>query len=147
MLVSVEWLNNNLKDVKVVEIGYNPQINYYEGHIPGAVLINWRDFLDDNSRDFASPGKLSKVLGNAGINNDDLIVLYSEMNNRYAFYVYWILKAYGHSNLAILNGGIYKWLKEGYPIESDGIVVNKKSEYKARKPDWSSRIFSMGVIV
>ncbi|QXJ29595.1 sulfurtransferase [Saccharolobus shibatae] len=139
MLVSIEWLYNNLKDVKVVEIDYNPQISYYEGHIPGAVLINWRDFLSDNSRDFASPEKLSKVLGNAGINNDDLIVLYSDMNNRYAFYAYWILKAYGHSNLAILNGGIYKWLRENYPIDNDAVVV-RRSEYKASKPDWSSRI-------
>ncbi|QGA69359.1 sulfurtransferase [Sulfolobus sp. E11-6] len=139
MLVSVEWLYNNLKDVKVVEVGYNPQINYYEGHIPGAVLINWKDFLSDSSREFASPEKLSKVLGNAGISNDDLIVLYSDMNNRYAFYAYWILKAYGHRNLAILNGGIYKWMKENYPIENDAVMV-KRSEYKAKKPDWSARI-------
>ncbi|QPG51190.1 sulfurtransferase [Saccharolobus solfataricus] len=139
MLVSAEWLYNNLKDVKIVEVDYNPQINYNEGHIPGAVLINWRDLLSDFSRDFADPEKLSKVLGRVGISNNDFIVLYSDMNNRYAFYTYWILKAYGHSYLAILNGGIYKWLRENYPIENKVVSV-KRSEYRAGKPNWSSRI-------
>ncbi|WP_338601826.1 sulfurtransferase [Sulfolobus tengchongensis] len=139
MLIDAEWLYKNLKDVKIVEVDFNPKISYYEGHIPSAVLINWRDFLNDSSRDFASPEKLSKILGNAGISEEDFVVLYSDMNNRYAFYAYWVLKAYGHSNLGILNGGIYKWLKDGYPIESDNVMV-KKREYKAKKPDWSSRI-------
>lgn len=139
MLVSVKWLYENLKDVKLVEVNYNPEINYFEAHIPNAFLLRWKDLLHDRIRDFAPPEKINRVLGHLGINKDDFIILYGDEGNRYAFYAYWVLKAYGHENLGILNGGIYKWIREEYPITSE-IPTTSKCEYAVRDVDWSSRI-------
>lgn len=139
MLVNSEWLYKNMKDVKIVEVNFDPLLNYYEGHIPNAVLLKWKDLLHDHIRDFAPPEKISKVLGNLGISKNDFIVLYSDTGNRYAFYTYWLLKAYGHEYVAILDGGLYKWLKDDLPIE-DKIPIIPYSEYHVDKVDWSNRI-------
>ncbi|QIW24701.1 sulfurtransferase [Sulfolobus sp. S-194] len=141
MLVSVKWLYENLNEVKILEIDFDPDINYYEGHIPNALLLPWKSLLHDKIRDFTPPEKFSKVLGNLGISENDFVVLYSDMGNRYAFYTYWLMKAYGHENVAILNGGIYKWLKEGYPVENKATLPSEKSNYIVKRVDWSSRIF------
>ncbi|MFP3202891.1 MAG: rhodanese-like domain-containing protein [Sulfolobus sp.] len=114
MLVSVEWLRENLKDVKTIEVKYE-----LDGlpHIPTARLLHWKSILHPLKRDFAPREIISEVLSKLGISNDDTIILYSDLGNRYAFYAYWLLKAYGHEDVRILDGGIYKWLKEGLNLK------------------------------
>jgi len=140
MLVTSRWLYDNLNDVKVIEVNYTPEINYFESHIPSALLLEWKDLLHDKIRDFAPPDKISKVLGRLGISKDDTIVLYSDEGNRYAFYAYWVLKAYGHENVNVLDGGIYKWTKDQYPLTSE-VPDPQRLDYVISKVDWSSRIF------
>jgi thiosulfate/3-mercaptopyruvate sulfurtransferase len=137
MLVSVEWLRENLKDVKTIEVKYE-----LDGlpHIPTARLLHWKSILHPLKRDFAPREIISEVLSKLGISNDDTIILYSDLGNRYAFYAYWLLKAYGHEDVRILDGGIYKWLKEGFELE-DEVKEFEKSVYVAKDPDWSNRIY------
>ncbi len=44
VLVSTQWINDHLNDpkVRIVEVDYNPATSYMLGHIPGAVLFNWK---------------------------------------------------------------------------------------------------------
>ena len=54
VLASTDWVQEHHKDtnVRIVEVDYDPTSNYNQGHIPGAVLFDWKSDLNDQvSRD------------------------------------------------------------------------------------------------
>ena len=44
VLVDTQWVEEHVKDSKVrtAEVDYDPKANYQLGHVPGAVLFDWR---------------------------------------------------------------------------------------------------------
>ena len=133
VLVETGWVAANLgrPGVKLVEVDVDVNA-YSEGHTPGAVGFNWTSQLQDQvRRDLISQGDLEKLLGDAGIGNDDLIVLYGDNNNWFAAYAYWVLKIYGHEHVQLMDGGRKKWLAEGRPTTQEVAAVQPKV-YKAR---------------
>jgi 3-mercaptopyruvate sulfurtransferase SseA len=44
VLVSTDWVAQHLQDpqVRIVEVDYDPSSAYELGHIPGAVLVDWK---------------------------------------------------------------------------------------------------------
>jgi thiosulfate/3-mercaptopyruvate sulfurtransferase len=48
VLVSSEWVQTHLNDpkVRVVEVDYDPVANYQLGHVPGAILFDWKKDLN-----------------------------------------------------------------------------------------------------
>jgi thiosulfate/3-mercaptopyruvate sulfurtransferase len=84
VLVTTQWVGTNLKDpkVRIAEVDYDPTSNYDQGHIPGAVLFDWKKDLNDPlPRDILSKAQLEELLGRNGITNDTSIVLYGDFNN------------------------------------------------------------------
>lgn len=121
-LVSTEWVSGNLnnKSVRFVEVDYDPVPNYNQGHIPGAVLFDWKKDLNDPlTRDLLSRKQLEELLGRSGIDNKTTIVLYGDFNNWFAAYAFWDLLYYGVENLKLMNGGRKKWLAEDREISKD----------------------------
>jgi thiosulfate/3-mercaptopyruvate sulfurtransferase len=60
-LVDTNWVEQHLKDpnVRVAEVDYDPAANYATGHVPGAVLLDWRkDMNDVIQRDIVRKDKL-----------------------------------------------------------------------------------------
>ena len=41
------------------------------------------------------------------------IVFYGDNNNWFAAYAYWVARMYGHTDVALMNGGRKKWEAEG----------------------------------
>ena len=72
-----------------------------------------------------------------GINNDSAIVVYDDKGIYSSARVWWMFKAFGFNNIAVLNGGFPAWLKAGYatenmkPYEGKGgnFVANLQSGY------------------
>src|SRR5688572_21779908 len=97
VLVSTDWVAQHQNDpgVKLVEVDVDTSA-YDEGHIAGAVGFNWTSQLQDQvQRDVITKENLEKLLSEAGISNDDTIVLYGDNNNWFAAYAYWVLEMYG----------------------------------------------------
>ncbi|MEX0750906.1 MAG: sulfurtransferase [Dehalococcoidia bacterium] len=135
VLVSTEWVADNLKNpkVKLIEVDVDTS-QYDEGHAPGAVGFNWTSQLQDQTRrDIISKGQLEQLLSNAGVSNDDTIVLYGDNNNWFAAYAYWLLEMYGHKDLKLMDGGRKKWVDENRETTKDGASPQKAS-YKAQEP-------------
>jgi thiosulfate/3-mercaptopyruvate sulfurtransferase len=111
VLVTTEWLADNLENDSIVVVEVDEDVSAYEkGHIPGAVALNWEtDLHDSPRREFVSADGLAKLLGDNGISNNHTIVLYSGMNNWFATYAYWLFKYRGVENVKLLNGGRKKW--------------------------------------
>ena len=126
VLVSTEWAENNLDTAGVVFVEVDENTSAYddEGHIPGAVKLDWRDDLQDSvKRDFVDQQQFSKLLSDKGISNDDTVVLYGGNNNWFAAYAYWYFKLYGHQDVKLLDGGRKKWELEKRPVATNPVAV------------------------
>ena len=140
VLVSTQWVAEHGNDpgVKLVEVDVDTSA-YDEGHIAGAVGFNWTSQLQDQTRrDIISKEDLEKLLSEAGISNDDTIVLYGDNNNWFAAYAFWVLEMYGHQKLKLMDGGRKKWLDEGRPTTKD-VPTPQKTDYKASEPNLELR--------
>jgi thiosulfate/3-mercaptopyruvate sulfurtransferase len=142
-LVDTEWVLQNHKDpkVRIVEVDYDPTLNYNQGHIPGAVLFDWkRDLNDQVNRDILSKEQLEELLGKNGVKKDTSLVLYGDFNNWFAAYAFWDLKYYFVDNIRLMNGGRKKWLLEDKPLTKD-IPTYARVKYVASWPDDTIRVF------
>ena len=120
VLVSTQWVHEHLNDpkIRIVEVDYDPTANYQLGHIPGAVLFDWRKDLNHSlQRDILTKEQLEELFSRNGIVNDTKIVLYGDFNNWFAAYAFWDLQYYGVKNTVLLNGGRKKWIDEDKPCE------------------------------
>lgn len=143
VLVETDWVQNNINDasVRIVEVDYDPTANYLQGHIPNAVLFDWRkDMNDQITRDILSKQQLEELLSRNGISNDTTIVLYGDFNNWFAAYAFWTLKYYGVEKVKLMNGGRKKWLLEDRPLTKE-IPTFPRAVFKAKDPDDTIRVF------
>ncbi len=140
VLVSTQWVADHLNDAKVKLIEVDVDTTAYdEGHIEGAVGFNWTSQLQDQlRRDIASKEQIEQLLGDAGVSNEDTVVLFGDNNNWFAAYAYWLLQMYGHQSLKLMDGGRKKWLDENRPTTKD-VPRPSATSYRASGPDLSLR--------
>lgn len=145
-IIDPEWLEQNLDRVKVVEVDYDPATAYNIGHIPGALLIDWRKDLNKYpERDIIDREGFETLLSRLGVSNTDTVILYGDYNNWFAAFAYWIFKIYGHEDVKILNGGRKKWIELGKPLTKE-VPQPKQSTYRAAKVDLTLRASFLDVL-
>ena len=94
-------------------------------HISGSLTISYEDFMEDQKP--KSVEKITEILGQAGITENDSLVLYGEClpcggGPSASAYVYWIMKSLGHEKVRVLNGYVRDWKEKGLPVSSSAIV-------------------------
>jgi thiosulfate/3-mercaptopyruvate sulfurtransferase len=149
VLVETDWIANTYKsgEYKLIEIDVDTEA-YNQGHIPGAIGFNWQTQLEDTvRRDVPTKEQWESLLSNAGISNNDTLVLYGDNNNWFATFGYWLFLIYGHdrSKLKLINGGRKKWVAEGREMTSD-VPSYAKTTYTASEPNWGLRAFRDDVL-
>ena len=98
------------------------------GHIPGAIFL-------DMDEDLSAPGggrglpagrhpwpgedKVAAVMGAAGIGPGVRVVAYDDNSGGSAARLWYLLRAHGHDDVAVLDGGIAKWTAEGRPLSTE----------------------------
>jgi thiosulfate/3-mercaptopyruvate sulfurtransferase len=125
VLVDTQWVEEHLDDkqVRIVEVDYDPKSNYKLGHIPTSILIDWRkDVNDPITRDILSIYNFQTLLQINGINNNTTVILYGDFNNWFAAFAFWVFKYYRYNDVRLLDGGRKKWLEQDRPISKE--VVN-----------------------
>ncbi|OBB27759.1 thiosulfate sulfurtransferase [Mycolicibacterium peregrinum] len=148
VLVSTEWAGNNLDTPGVVFVEVDENTSAYddEGHIPGAIKLDWKDDLQDAvKRDFIDQQQFSKLLSDKGIGNDDTVILYGGNNNWFAAYAYWYFKLYGHADVKLLDGGRKRWELDARPLVKDA-VSRPATSYAAQPLDNNIRAYRDDVI-
>ena len=146
-LVSTQWAADHLNDanVRLLEVDVDTSA-YGQGHIQGAIGINWTTQLGDPiRRDIPSKEAWEKLLSESGVSNDTRLIFYGDNNNWFAAFAYWVSKIYGHQNAALMNGGRKKWELENRPLTTDAASASRAS-YSARQPDSSLRAFLRDVL-
>ena len=143
VLVDTQWAEEHLKDpkVRIAEVDYDSKANYELGHIPGAVLFDWKNDINDPiTRNVLSKESCQNLLQNAGINNDTTLLLYGDFNNWFAAFAFWVLKYYGYKDVRLINGGRKKWLQEDRALTKD-VPNYSKGNFAANEPDSNIRVF------
>jgi thiosulfate/3-mercaptopyruvate sulfurtransferase len=135
-LVSTEWLAQRLGQLhlKILDgswylpaAGRDPPSEYAAAHIPGAIFFDL-----DASSDSAStlPHMLptapafARRMSDLGIDDADDLVIYDGSGvNLSAARVWWMFRVFGHSRVAVLDGGFAKWRAEGRPVEGGPVQL------------------------
>ncbi|MCK9621381.1 MAG: sulfurtransferase [Methylobacter sp.] len=95
---------------------------YRHGHIPNARYAHLDKDLSSAITDFTGRhplpnfSLLAKKLGDWGITNISQVVAYDDAGGAFAGRLWWLLKCMGHDKVAVLNGGIKQWQKQGLPV-------------------------------
>lgn len=132
-LVSVEWLAEHLEDPDVVIAdcrwylapfdGRDPDTEYGRGHIPGAVQMRWdRHYADPDHRldgMLAPPDRFAEAMGSAGIGDESFVVAYDDNHVTVSARLWWALRVYGHTSVAVLDGGIGAWIDAGHRLSTE----------------------------
>jgi len=129
-LVSTEWLAAHLADpnVRILDSSYaQPGIaptareNYERGHIPGAVFFDIDDVAEPGTTlpHMIPPAeRFAEKMAERGIGNDDRVIVYDTVGLSSAGRAWWMLRLFGHDNVALLDGGLPKWKAEGRPLDT-----------------------------
>src|SRR3954447_6137348 len=120
VLVTTDWLADHLQDdgLRIIECDEDVLL-YEQGHVPGALKIDWQlDLNDQLRRDYLGKAQFEALLSSKGIANDDTLIFYGDKNNWWATYSFWVFQLFGHKKAKILDGGRTKWLAENRPLET-----------------------------
>ena len=113
LLVDTAWLAQHLTDTNVRIVDLRPR-GYGDGHIPEAVWLdnNWIRNPKAPPTFLPTPQEFEALMSKLGISNTTRVIAYDERGGIYATRLWWILNHYGHSNVAVLDGGWVKWTAE-----------------------------------
>lgn len=143
VLVDTNWVAENLhkEGIRLVDVSSKPEV-YAEGHIPGAVYVNWQTDLtnpdDPVKGQILTAQQLEALLGRLGIDNQTTVVFYDDSNSLFATRAFWTLKYYGHQDVRVLDGGRKKWVAEGRE-RSQEVPNVTPTTYKAGEPNQAIR--------
>jgi thiosulfate/3-mercaptopyruvate sulfurtransferase len=147
VLTDTEWVSKNIsnKAIRIVEVDYDPENAYKQGHIQDASLIWWkRDINDPIRRDIISKAQFEDLMSRNSITPESEVILYGDFNNWFAAFVFWIFKYYGHKNVKLMNGGRKKWELEKKPYTKDESQI-QKTKYISLPPDEGLRAYLFDV--
>jgi len=126
--VSTKWLADNLESIRILDGSYylpaekrDAEAEFAAAHIPTAQRFNIDTVSDRNSNlphMFPDPASFADAVSAMGISNDDMVVTYDGGKLTGACRVWWMFRAFGHTNVAVLDGGLRKWRDEGRAIEN-----------------------------
>jgi thiosulfate/3-mercaptopyruvate sulfurtransferase len=146
-LVSTEWLAEHLKapDLRIVDASWylptmsrNGKQEYNDAHIPGAVFFDIDEIADTDvplPHMLPSPEKFAARMRRLGIGDGNRIVVYDGSDvHLSAPRAWWMFRVFGHTDVAVLNGGFKKWKAEGRPVE-DLPPLPRERHFTARRND------------
>ena len=140
-LVETDWLETHLTDpdLRLLDCTILSDVDkrwpylesgreaWVQGHIPGSGFVDLMSELSDpeSPLPFMMPpaAQFAEVMSRYGVGDGTRVVLYEAGRNMWtsmwAARVWWMLRAFGFDQAAVLNGGLHKWTMEGRPISTE----------------------------
>ncbi|MCG7495526.1 sulfurtransferase [Vibrio sp. Of7-15] len=149
-LVSVSWLQEHISEptLKIIDASWfmpgseRSGVKEWEGErIDRAVFFDFDQVIKDQESELPhmlpSADYFSEQVGLLGVQNDSDIVVYDSVGMFASPRVWWMFKAMGHNNVAVLDGGLPAWLSAGGKTHKDAPSPVEKTDYKAElQSDW-----------
>ena len=142
VLVDTSWVEYNIgkDDIRIIEVDYDPKVNYEINHVPGSVLIRWKEDLNNPLiRDILNRNQFQNLLRKLGINKNTTVILNGDFNNKFATFAFWVFKYYRYNDVRLLDGGRKKWIQEGRESSSIIPTYSKGNFVAIDEPDKSIR--------
>ena len=112
---------------------------YLEGHVPGAVYLSWAEDLSAPAPPSGHPrwmlqggAAFARTMARFGIGDDTMVVGYDSEGGHHAARLWLALRRFGHDRMAVMEGGIQKWIAEGRPLESGSRSVEAPAIFTPR---------------
>ena len=156
-LVSVDWLEKNLKQPNVLILDASVTQNYTAKHIPGAVSVSFTqeesvslgvnlsygggvDYFTETEncpypfQEMPVP-EMQKLFQSWGVSPNKKIVIYDQGAQFLATRLFYSLYYHGFptKNLYILDGGLSKWQEKGFPVTKEVTLAPIKGTFKITK--------------
>lgn len=142
-IVSTDWLAQHLDDqhLRILDGTYhlpnvprNADAEFLERHVPGATRFDIDDICDPNDplpHMVPSPERFAEKVSALGISNDDTVVIYDVYGLQSSARTWWMFRLFGHDRVAVLDGGLPKWLAEDRPLAA-GAAKHAPASFTAR---------------
>ena len=127
-LIQADWLYNHLNASNLVILDASIKKVTDTSHdltsvqIPNARFFDIINVFSDLNHPFPnavpSEEQFTNEARNLGINTDSAIVVYDDKGIYSSARAWWLFKAFGHENVAVLDGGLPEWIKFNYKTES-----------------------------
>jgi thiosulfate/3-mercaptopyruvate sulfurtransferase len=147
-LVSTQWLAEHLEDpdLRILECTVNlrpgPQgfvaeavrDQWEEGHIPNSAYADLTNDLSDPHSDLRftmpTPEHFASAMEALGVGDGTRVVLYDRRMTMWATRVFWMLRAFGFDECAVLDGGWRSWTLEERPIGTGPAPVRPAARFR-----------------
>ena len=142
-LVSTEWLAAELGKSDLMAFDatkYLPNENrdgraeFLNAHLSGAMYFDIDEFADQDSdlpHMIPTVGRFEKLASRLGISNSTRVVFYDQKGIASSARGWWLMGLYGHDNVAVLDGGLPKWRKEGRAVEAGAPLAAPATSFVA----------------
>ncbi len=137
-VVSGEWLEKNLSAPGLVIVDIRKVESYKAGHVPGSLSAfygSWVAKKNNNTNELLEPDDLFDLLSSLGITPTSKVVIVGSVASApeqcFRTRVAWTLIYGGVKNVALLDGGMEKWLKDKRQVATD-FSKAKESEYEGQ---------------
>ncbi len=146
-LVSTDWLAGQLgtDDLRILDATSflpgtprDPLAEFRDAHIPGALFLDLTNLKDgDDPRPSMVPteAQFAAHMGALGVRETDRIIVYDNSPLASSGRAWWLLRLFGARQVAILDGGLQRWLAEGRPTESAEYNKPAPANFAASKDD------------
>ena len=115
---------------------------YREAHIPGARYAHLDRHLSgpktgtNGRHPLPDTETLIRTFSALGISSGSQVVAYDADSSMYAGRLWWMLRWMGHDAVAVLDGGLARWQREGHPVRG-GVESSTPGHFKgAPRPGW-----------
>jgi len=137
-IVSTQWLADHLNapDIRIIDASWylpvaqrEPLEEYGECHIPGARFFDIDDVSDSNSElpHMAPPiEKFMSRMRKLGIGDGHRVIVYDSAGIVSAPRVWWLFRLMGQLDVAVLDGGLMKWMRDGFETEDMPPIIRDR---------------------
>jgi len=146
-LISTEALAGMLADPSLVIVDCRHNLSdltageaaYRSAHLPGAFFLHLDRDLSGvkTGRNGRHPlpdrEALIDTLGRIGIGPHTQVVVYDQNAGMWASRLWWLLRWLGHDRVAVLDGGLDKWIAEGRPVDANAPAPHV-TRFEAKTP-------------
>tara|TARA_B100000029_G_scaffold516327_1_gene628726 strand:+ start:5578 stop:6402 length:825 start_codon:yes stop_codon:yes gene_type:complete len=118
LLVSTEWLADNLESSKFVLIDAGEFVAYRRAHVPGAIGLSHPYLKGRGSKLVMDSDQFDNLASSWGLSNEQPVVVYDDNASLHAARIWWVLRYFGHKNVRVVDGGLNAWIAENRPLTS-----------------------------
>jgi thiosulfate/3-mercaptopyruvate sulfurtransferase len=115
--VDFETVEAVLEDDDVAVLDTREPHEWEEGHLPGAVQLDWRELVDDDSRGLKPDTELEAILDDHGVTPGRRVLLYCNTARRIS-HTYVVLRHLGYEDVMFYEGSLTEWEARGAPLET-----------------------------